>query len=204
LSVIEDEDLTTLSNEELMLRYVDGEVRAFEVLFFRFPNLKNWIARRTGSSEAAEDIVQQAWIKIIKGKAGYRPSAKFKTFLYHVAGQLIIDFYRKQNSQKSLIDGGEAEPDPSIARDIDSSLESQILDRECIEHLDRCIAKLPDEQQQCLLLKFEGNFIFQEIAELLEEKLDTVKSRLRYARDKLKRCMPVECLRGIDIEGPES
>ena len=98
MSVIEDEDLTTLSNEELMLRYVDGEVRAFEVLFFRFPNLKNWIARRTGSSEAAEDIVQQAWIKIIKGKAGYRPSAKFKTFLYFSA----IDIVTSLNSVQIL------------------------------------------------------------------------------------------------------
>jgi RNA polymerase sigma-70 factor, ECF subfamily len=204
LYAIKGEDFTILSDEELMLRYIDGEIRAFEVLFSRFPNLKNWIKRRTGSSEVADDIAQQAWVKIIKGKARYRPSAKFKTFLYHVAGQLIIDFYRKQSSQKLLVDDSKDASDPSIARNIDRSLESQIFDWECINYLDRCISELPDEQQQCLLLKFEGNFFFQEIAELLGEKIDTVKSRLRYARDKLKRCMPIECLQSLQIEGPES
>jgi RNA polymerase sigma-70 factor, ECF subfamily len=194
-------DLEKRTDEALMLRFLEGDVKAFETLFLRYSNLKNYVRFRINSPDTAEDIVQKVWLKIVKRKEYYKPSAKFKTFLYVAVDNQIKDFYRSETRNQSRRDYDEdLESQPATAIPGNRSIEVEYLEQECIDHLKNCIGQLPENQRQCLLLKFEGELGLQEISETIGKKLDTVKSRLRYARDKLGHCMPTECLDSIGWE----
>ena len=190
-----DSNLARLNDEALMLRFKEGDYKAFEHLFFRYRNLKSYTARRVGDSQAAENIVQEAWLRLIKGKDRYKPTAKFKTYLYTIVEHLIIDEYRSQAKAKNQItDDEEVELQPDTSKSNIRSLDDYAFLRECIEHLQQAITILPTDQKKTLLLKLESRLNLSEIGGITGVARETVKTRLRYARDKLKQLIPEECL----------
>ena len=104
----------------LMLRYRDGDVGAFETLYRRHNDaLFRYLLRLCRQRDQAEDIFQDAWGKIIKARASYRPTAKFTTFLYRVAYNCFIDHVRrnKHHGNTVAIDP-EQQPDPATSLEI--------------------------------------------------------------------------------------
>ena len=90
-----------------MLRYKDGDVAAFELLYRRHNDaLYRYLLRLSLHPHTAEDLYQEVWSRIIRSKARYRPTAKFTTFLYRVAHNCFIDHLRrnKRHSHESVID----------------------------------------------------------------------------------------------------
>ena len=166
----------------LMLRYKDGDVEAFETLYKRHnDSLFRYLMRLCCHRDTAEDIFQEVWGKIIKARERYRPTAKFRTFLYRVAHNCFIDHIRRNQRHQNTAD---IEPDTqqNPAEGPDVATERSLARR----RLESALGDLPDEQQDDILLHEEGGLSLDEIAHVTGVNRETIKSRLRYAVNKLR------------------
>lgn len=166
----------------LMLRYRDGDVSAFETLYRRHKDaLYRYLLRLCRDPAAAEDIFQEVWSKIIKARGNYRPTAKFTTFLYHVAHNCFIDHVRRNRRHDNKAD---VEPDTQAdAGDQPDDLAEKTLAR---RRLESALGALPEEQRDVFLLREEAGLSLDQIASITDCKRETAKSRLRYAIGKLR------------------
>ena len=166
----------------LMLRYRDGDVAAFETLYRRHKDpLFRYLLRHCRQRAAAEDVFQEVWGKIIKSRDNYRPTAKFTTFLYHVAHNCFIDYIRRNKRHGQTTD---IEPDsqPDEADCPETLVEKSLARR----RLDAALSALPDEQRDVFLLYEEAGLSLDDIATVTDCNRETAKSRLRYAVGKLR------------------
>jgi len=166
----------------LMLRYRDGDVSAFELLYRRHNDaLYRYLLRLCRNPAAAEDVFQEVWGKIIKTRDNYRPTAKFTTFLYHVAYNCFIDHVRRNKRHANPVD---IEPDsqPDSGEQPDTLTERSLARR----RLETALETLPDEQRDVFLLHEEAGLSLDQIASITDCKHETAKSRLRYAVRKLR------------------
>ena len=93
--------LTAEADEDLMVRYQRGEVRAFEILLGRHRKpVYNFILRYVGDKETAEDLLQETFMRVIKGAEAYKRQAKFTTWLYTIARNLCVDQTRRRKHRK--------------------------------------------------------------------------------------------------------
>ena len=172
----------TPDDSALMLRYQDGDVAAFEILYRRHKDpVYRYLLRLCGQAEAAEDVFQEVWGKIIKARASYRPTAKFTTYLYRVAHNCFIDHIRrnKRHADNTILD-------PERLGDGAESLETATERSLARERLEAALVELPEEQRDAFLLREEGGLSVDEIAAVTGCNRETAKSRLRYAVSKLR------------------
>jgi RNA polymerase sigma-70 factor (ECF subfamily) len=166
----------------LMLRYRDGDAEAFDALYARHKDgLYRYLLGLCLDAATAEDLVQEAWGKLIAARHRYRPTARFSTYLYRVAHNCFVDHYRRRRSR-----GREEDADAVTltARDGDPGREAEhALAR---DRLQRLLAELPAEQREAFLLREEGGLSVAEIAAATGVGAETAKSRLRYAYRKLR------------------
>jgi len=176
--------LDKVTDEDLITRYARGSSEAFECLYERHKKgLFSFLRRQTNSAAIAEDLAHDTWLAVINRADGYIVNAKFKTWLYRIAHNRLIDRWRKQGSAvHSLFE----EVEQTLqAHDSNAAIE-QIELAQLLENL----AALSAEQTTALLLKIEG-FSHAEIAQITNSKQETVKSRLRYATQHLRVAMEV-------------
>ena len=166
----------------LMLRYKDGDVSAFEMLYRRHKDpVYRYLLRLSGQPEAAEDVFQEVWGKIIKARENYRPTAKFTTFLYRVAHNCFIDHVRRNKRH-----AGATEFKPELFGDDGESLELATERQLARQRLAEALGTLPEEQRDAFLLHEEGGLSVDQIASVTGSNRETAKSRLRYAVAKLR------------------
>jgi len=166
----------------LMLRYRDGDVSAFELLYRRHNDaLYRYLLRLCRNPAAAEDVFQEVWGKIIKTRDNYRPTAKFSTFLYHVAYNCFIDYVRR-NKRHGNTANIEPDTQPDAGEQPDMLTEKSLARR----RLETALETLPDEQRDVFLLHEEAGLSLDQIASITDCKHETAKSRLRYAIKKLR------------------
>ncbi len=174
------------SDEDLMLNYCAGNARAFETLYTRHKGaLYRYLLRRCGQAAVAEELYQEVWMKLIRARQRYTVRAKFTTYLYQLAHNLCIDYYRRQavtfvNNQHGGIIIDEIEDVQS--QQPDKQLEVQQQKNELMQ----LIATLPHEQREVFLLREEVGLSLEEIADVTGVNPETAKSRLRYAVNKLR------------------
>ncbi|MBT8091630.1 MAG: RNA polymerase sigma factor [Gammaproteobacteria bacterium] len=169
----------------LMLRYQDGDLAAFEVLYKRHNDaLYRYLLRLCRSRDAAEDVFQEVWGKIIKSRSTYRPSAKFSTFLYRVAHNCFIDHLRRNKRHSHYTELNEDQHSDGTPQP--DSLTERSLAR---EKLSRALLALPDEQRDAFLLHEEAGLSIDQIAAVTGSKPETAKSRIRYATQKLRQAI---------------
>lgn len=173
---------TAPDDSALMLRYRDGDVAAFEVLYRRHNDaLYRYLLRLCRHRDTAEDVFQEAWGKIVKARETYRPTAKFTTFLYRVAHNCFIDHVRRNKRHSAKVElEPDSQPDPS---DLPETEVERALAR---RRLDAALRDLPDEQRDVFLLREEAGLSLDEIAAVTDSNRETAKSRLRYAVNKLR------------------
>lgn len=175
------------TDEDLMLMYRDGDASAFEILYHRHKGqVYRFILRRCGNTGIAEELFQDVWLKLIRARERYEVSARFTTYLYRIANNHVIDYFRKTRSDCGIGDGEDVEQLPAPARD--QPEQRAQLGQQARLLLD-AVAGLPEEQQQVFLLKEEAGMSISEIAETLGVNGETIKSRLRYAVKKLRSVM---------------
>lgn len=171
------------SDRALMSRYRDGDVTAFELLYRRHKDpLYRYLLRQCRNPAAAEDVFQEVWSRIIRARATYRPSARFATYLYHVAHNCFIDHLRRNGRHQAATAAADPDELPH-GGDLPEQLTERQLAR---ERLRKALTDLPPEQREAFLLREEAGLSLEEIASVTGVKAETAKSRLRYATRKLR------------------
>ena len=170
------------TDEQLMQQYAKGKAQAFDQLYSRHRGALYRYFRRQVSDEAtANDLYQGVWEKIIKARKKYRPSSPFTAWMYRIAHNHLVDHYR---SVKPV-----AQTEMETFTDMHAEPPEHAIDGQQRQNLQEKIAALPPEQRNTLLLKLETGLKMEEIATVTGASRETVKSRLRYAVDKLKRSL---------------
>ncbi|HKQ25038.1 MAG TPA: RNA polymerase sigma factor [Burkholderiales bacterium] len=174
------------SDEDLMSRYRDGDVRAFEDLYARHRGgVFRYVLRQVGFRSAAEEVYQEVWTNIISSRTRYRVEARFTTFLYRVAHNCVIDHFRRK-PPLHLISLDDTEEAMQVAGPQQEQPDRVVARRQTAMRLLRALALLPDEQREAFLLREEGGLTLEEVADVTGVGRETVKSRLRYALAKLR------------------
>ena len=165
-------------DEELMLAYREGDAGAFETLYARHRGaLYRFVLRSLKDRAVAEELFQEAWIRVIEARERYAPSARFKTWLYTIAHNLLVDHWRRKGL--TLVES-DAEPVSS------DNPARQVEARETAARFLQVLEALPPAQREAFLLHEEGGLSVAEIAAATGTNEEAAKSRLRYATAKLK------------------
>jgi RNA polymerase sigma-70 factor, ECF subfamily len=173
------------SDETLMQRYAAGDAEAFAVLYARHRRtLLGFLRRATGDAALAEERFQDVWMRIIQARNRYRPDARFTTWMFQIAHNLLIDGHRRQRPTQALDGLDEGRIDPALQRP--DGPEHTLSDFEERRRLQRAIESLPAEQRIALQLRLAEELPLEEIAGITGVGRETVKSRLRYAMDRLR------------------
>ncbi|WP_236904076.1 RNA polymerase sigma factor [Comamonas serinivorans] len=181
------------SDEALMLAYAQhGDLRAFETLYERLA-LPMWryVLRSVGDRAMADDIAQDTWFNVVRAAASYQPTARFKTWLFTLAHNRLVDHLRAKRPQVSL----SADTDEGLALANTLAVDSgfgplqQVAHRQQAQALLDALAELPELQREAFLMQAEAGLSLAEIAEATGTSTETVKSRLRYARQKLRQSL---------------
>jgi RNA polymerase sigma factor (sigma-70 family) len=188
-------DLAEETDENLMLRFGRGEAAAFEFLYRRHESRVFRFLRRNVKNEAtANDLMQEVWFAVVRGAANYQPTAKFTTWLFTIAHNRTVDMIRATHRLQSLDAGDDADPEASSPLErlaIEAKLEppAQVQSQDEAAALLSAVAQLPAEQRSAFLLQAEGDLSVEEIALATGSSFETAKSRLRYARAKLRQLL---------------
>lgn len=173
------------TDQALMLRYAEGDTEAFEMLYERHRRpVYAYLLRNTGGAQDADDIFQEVWQRVIRNRERYRPTAKFSTYLFHIARNCFVDHCRR-TGRHAILDSIDADDGPELATR-DSDPPAQVAAADLALRLGAAIAGLPANQRDAFLLHEEGGLTLDEIAFVTGTGRETVKSRLRYAVAKLR------------------
>jgi len=192
-----------ISDQKLISLYLAGDEKSLEILFNRYLKMiYSFIYRYVGDQEAAEDVAQEVFVKVWKNLKKFNPrknrfanfklrrQKNFKTWLFKIAKNASIDFLRKKkiipfssfdNEDGNALTDTLADPAP---------LPDALLERQDLANLlTRALAKISFKYRAVLLLRYNNHFTFREIAESLDEPLNTIKSRHRRALIILKKIL---------------
>lgn len=182
-------DPTTDTDESLMLRYAAGNLQAFNQLYNRHEmGVWRYVYRSVRVQAVADDVLQDVWFALARQAPNYQPTAKFKTWLFTLAHNRLVDYFRTAKHHVSL----DGEEDDSVALVQTLAANSgfgplrRLESKEQAQALLDAIEQLPFAQREAFMLQAEAGMDVQEIAKTTGVSFETAKSRLRYARSRLK------------------
>ncbi|MBK6690929.1 MAG: RNA polymerase sigma factor [Myxococcales bacterium] len=184
--------MTEVSDEALMERYQRGDQSAFGQLVRKHQGpLFHFALRQLRSEPAAEEVVQDAFVRVVQSAADFKHEARFSTWLYTIARNLCIDQIRKRAHRRhpSLDERGEDDDGPTLGErtpDTKASVEREATGNELKVRIAAAVDRLPEDQKEVFLLREVANLPFKEIADLVGVPENTIKSRMRYALERLK------------------
>jgi RNA polymerase sigma-70 factor (ECF subfamily) len=178
-------DDSLISDELLMSMYRAGDVRGFEVLLARYRKpIFNFILRSVRELAIAEDLLQEAFLRVVKSANAYEGSAKFSSWLYAIARNLCIDHARRSRyrDHASL----DARPDCHVSV---AAIDRMRAQRELQLNVQRAIAGLSDEQRDVLRMHEALAMSFPQIGKAVGVPARTARTRLLYALAKLRHAL---------------
>jgi RNA polymerase sigma-70 factor, ECF subfamily len=182
-----------VTDEVLMVRFQSGDRSAFASLVRRHKTaIYNFTLRMVRSSSAAEDLTQDTFLKVVQSAGEFKHEARFYTWVYSIARNLCIDHLRKMSLRQhpSLDQPSAQSPDgPTLLERTAGpgpSAERKAIGAEMGERITRCVEALPQEQREAFLLREVGNLSIKEMAAIVGVPEGTIKSRLRYALERLQ------------------
>jgi RNA polymerase sigma-70 factor (ECF subfamily) len=171
------------SREQILLMKIGrGDTESFEEIISAHQRaLMNFFYKLGADKSMVEDLAQETFLRLYRAAKCYRPEAKFTTFLYRLARNVYIDFFRK-NKKDRVFPSGDlfewADKDRNFQRDLSLDMETLLL-------------RLSDKHREVLVMSFFLKFKYQEIADILELPLGTVRSRIHEA---------VKCLKKLSVK----
>ncbi len=178
-----------------MALYQQGDVAAFAELVARHEKrLWNFVRRFVADSATAEDLLQEIFLRVVRNAAEWQPSAKFTTWLYTIARNLCTDnarrgAFRKADSLDQTPGASRDESGPHRIDKVaahDGNAEKAAMNREIATRVDQAVSRLPIEQREVFLMREVMDMSFAEIATATKTSEPTVKSRMRYALERLR------------------
>jgi RNA polymerase sigma-70 factor (ECF subfamily) len=186
-------DVTQGGDEDCMLRYAAGDPAAFQVLYERHRGGLYRYFLRQSPRDVAEEMYQDVWARVIKARRSYRPDASFRTWLYTLARNRLIDYWRSQGRDPLAMSDNTAEVLEDAAGNPAGNPRQLASLRDCLERLLQLVEALPVQQRETFLLRHDAGMTLAEIATALHTGAETAKSRLRYAMQRLRAGLPEEC-----------
>jgi len=166
------------SDEALMQAVALGDLAAFERLVLRHQESAWRTAYRTlGCHQTAEDVAQEAFLRIFEAADRYRPTAAFRTYLYRIVVRLCLDYLRK---------GRPAPTDNLLPADDRSSPEHRATEAEQTQAVQDAIGRLPAKQRTAIVLRYYEGLSGREIAAAMETSVKAVERLLARARATLE------------------
>lgn len=183
------------SDEDLMLAFRDGDAVAFEQLVTRHKRgLYNFLLRSVHDRSRSEEMLQEVFLRVIRAKDRYQRTARFTTWIYTIARNLCVDESRRQKFRRTLPleakrrgrggDDGQSILDVTEAQQVGIDAESEAP--KVRERVAAAIDGLPDDQREVFMMRQFGGLSFKQIGEAVGAPENTVKSRMRYALEKLR------------------
>ena len=183
--------LENLPDVELLACYARGDAAAFAILLGRHQRpLYNFLLRSARDANDAEDLLQETWTRVVRDPNAFNQRSKFTTWLYTIARNLCIDHARKRKHRRhASLDGHPNEGGATLGQRVpddgpgtDRTAESERLGT----RIAAAVETLPDEQREVFLLRQLQQMPFAEIAQVVGAPENTVKSRMRYALERLQ------------------
>lgn len=177
-------------DNELMKRVARGDDEAFKLLFERNYRLA-WsvIYRQLGQVAAAEDLVQEAFLRVYRSAAEYQPTAKFSTWFYTVVTNLCLNYKRDRARDRLRLVGSDDSDEGNVLEQLAVVEDAQPSDDESHKRaaaVREAIQSLPENQRMALVLSRYEEKSYEEIAEILGVTVAAVKSLTSRARATLK------------------
>jgi RNA polymerase sigma-70 factor (ECF subfamily) len=177
--------MRSLADEELMQIVLDGDVRAFEVIFDRHASAAFSLAyRMCGRRVAAEDIVQEAFLSLWRSGSGYDARrGSVRSWVLSVVHNRAIDAMRRTGSK-----AGRDVPDEGITERLPApdATDAEVVRRDDARQVRTALDELPPDQRRVIELAYFGGFTHTEIAEMLDLPPGTVKGRMRLGLNKMR------------------
>lgn len=188
--------ITEIGDEKAMRKFQNGDAESFDIVLKRHSGgVLRFVMKMTGGNKAqAEDLLQEIFLKLIERKDRYDPTQKFTTWLYSIARNHCIDHLRTESYRRhSSLDTPVNRDDEGgavvleIVKSDSRPQDDEAYDKELRQLIDIGVKGLKDEFREVFLLREVEGLSFQEIADITESPLGTVKSRLRYSFEYLRR-----------------
>jgi RNA polymerase sigma-70 factor, ECF subfamily len=183
-----------LSDQEVVLRARAGSERAYRELVRRYERpIFSLIYRMVRDRELAEDLAQETFVKALNALDSYRPEYKFSSWIFKISNNTAIDHLRRRELDTLSLDGSPHATTPdaveATALQIGDRGETPldvVEARELGGEIEQAIARLRPEYRQCILLRHVEGRAYEEIAEILDLPLGTVKTYIHRARNELR------------------
>ncbi len=194
LPMAERLDLASATDQEIVALAVEGKESAYRELIRRYERpVFSLVLRMVRDRQLAEDLSQETFIKALNAIASYRPEYKFSSWIFKIANNAAIDHLRRRELNTLSIDGS---PNATSAEDIEATAlqvgdksETPLAELEARElgtAIERAIGQLRPEYRSCIMLRHVEGLAYEEIAQLLDLPLGTVKTYIHRARHELR------------------
>jgi RNA polymerase sigma-70 factor (ECF subfamily) len=180
-----------------MAAYQAGDVRAFERLLARHEKpVWNFLRRFSPDGAAAEDLLQEVFLRVVKSAGDWKKTAKFSTWVYAIARNLCVDQGRRAVHRRAASLDGPTHADADSTETLHDRIaaaepgaDAQVAGRQAAGRIDSAIAALPADQREVFLMREVMEMPFAEIAAVVGVPEPTIKSRMRYALEKLREAL---------------
>jgi RNA polymerase sigma-70 factor (ECF subfamily) len=180
-TLTQTQDDHTIADETLMLAYAQGDASAFEQLYQRHKQMVyRYFMQQCASIAIAEELCHDTWLKLINARLCYVKTAKFRTYLFTIARNTLIDHSQKK-STKFEQSTDELEHH-TMSKDRTATVENHQLANDLRKHINA----LPPKQRDVFILKQQSGFSIEQIATITKQQKEQVKSSWRYALQRLR------------------
>lgn len=182
--------LTNLSDEDVMEKLQEGVVPAFDIIVQRYKDrMHNFLYRYTHNHQDCEDLVQETFLRVYRSRHSYERIAKLSTWMYTIALNLAKTMHKKKQRMTTV--SMHSDPDDSESYEMEFK-DSVILQDDALHQkmsvaeLEKALLKLNDDFREVIVLRDIQQLSYEEIAEITDSAMGTVKSRINRARQQLQ------------------
>ena len=190
-------NLFSATDQEVVLAARDGQERAYRELIRRYERpIFSLVYRMVRDRELAEDLSQETFVKALNAIDSYRPEYKFSSWIFKIATNAAIDHLRRRELDTLSLEGARDATTPDRAeatalqvRDRGESPLEEMEARELGSAIEKAVGNLRPEYRTCILLRHVEDRSYEEIAEIMDLPLGTVKTYIHRARAELKEAL---------------
>lgn len=190
METLSKQQVQQLSDEDLMEHFQAGYEQAFNILVSRFKDrLHNFLYRYTHNHQDCEDLVQETFLRVYRSKHSYERIAKFSTWMYTIALNLAKSLYKKKQRMSTVtIHEDESDPEDRPLKIEDTAIlqDDSLHEKMCMDELEKALLELSDDFREVVILRDIQQLAYDEIAEITDLPMGTVKSRINRGRAQLQ------------------
>jgi len=179
-------------DEQLIKKYLKGDEESLEILIKRYLKpIYSFVYRFVRNNQEAQDITQEVFVKVWRNLKKFKPEYRFKTWIFTIAKNTCLDWQKKKRTIPfSILDNNKEEFSFSETIKDPGPLPNELLEKQDLStSLDKVLGTLSPKYRMVLFLRYNDHFTFREIAGILEESINTVKSRHRRGIDLVRKLL---------------